>query len=151
MATIIKTWDAAVELAATNAFGGAVADVAADQAYDYTGDVDLETSGHIGAQVLVETKLNFSTSRSAGAPATAGGLYVDVFASLDGSLYDTIPYKSFLVKGSVKTKSNPDGDYQRFSFLVENLAHFRIGLRTTGTEDTFDYRITHQLWILTNA
>jgi len=37
MATIIKTWDAAVELAVTGAFGGLVAVVAADQAYDYTG------------------------------------------------------------------------------------------------------------------
>lgn len=151
MATIIKTWAAAVVLAKTDAFGGSVADLAADQAYDYTGDVDLETAGNQGCQVLVETKLNFSASRSAGAPTVPGGVIIDVFASLDATLYDTIPYKSFTVQGSPVTLINPDGDYQRFSFLVEGLAHFRIGLRTTGTEDTFDYRITHQLWILTNA
>lgn len=151
MATIIKTWAAAVVLVKTPAFGGSAAVLAADQAYDNTGDVDLETAGNQGCQVLVETKLNFSTSRSAGAPATPGGVILDVFASLDATLYDTIPYKSFTVQGSPVTLINPDGDYQRFSFLVEGLAHFRIGLRTTGTEDTFDYRITHQLWILTNA
>ena len=151
MATIIKTWDAAVELAKTNAFGGSVADLAADQAYDYTDDVDLETDGNQGCQVLVELKLNFGTDRGLGAPAEVGTVIIDVFASLDGSLYDTIPYKSFSVKGNVLTKANPDGDYQRFSFLIEDLAHFRIGLRTNGTEDTWDYRITYQTWILTNA
>jgi len=151
MATISKTWTAAVELAVTNAFGGVVADLAADQAYDYTDDVDLETNGYQGAQVLVELKLNFGTDRGLGAPAEVGGVIVDVFASLDGSRYDTIPYKSFKVKGNVVTKANPEGDFQVFSFRIEDLAHFRIGLRTDGTEDTWDYRITYQTWLTDNS
>jgi len=144
MATIIKTWDAAVELAVTGAFGGAVAVVAADQAYDYTDDVDLETDGHQGCQVLVEAMLNYG-DRGSQDSKMPDDLIVDVFASLDGALYDTIPYKSFIVNSKRDTMT------QRFTFLVEELTHFRIGLRTTGTEDTFDYRITYQAWLLTNA
>ncbi|MHC4526254.1 MAG: hypothetical protein ACYS29_00140 [Planctomycetota bacterium] len=151
MATVIKTWTAAVELAVTNAFGGAVSDLAADQAYDYTSDVDLETNGYLGAQVFVETKLNFGTSRTLGATAVPGSIIIDVFASLDGTTYDTTPYKSFTVKGGVRSLTNPDGDFRRFSFLIKDLAHFRIGLRTNSTTDTYDYRITYQTWILTNA
>jgi hypothetical protein len=151
MATIIKTWTAAVELHSSPAFGGTDAVLAADQAYDYTADVDLETNGYSGAQVLVEAKLNFAANRSLGAPAVPGNMIIDVFASLDGSTYDTVPYQSYTIKGSGVTLTNPDGDFQRLSFLVEELAHFRIGVRTVGTEDTYDYRITHQTWLLTNA
>ncbi|MCJ7497037.1 MAG: hypothetical protein MUO78_02730 [candidate division Zixibacteria bacterium] len=144
MATIIKTWDAAVELAVTDFFGGAVADLAADQAYDYTGDVDLETHGNQGGQVLVETMLNYG-DRSQGDPVAPNDLIVDVFASLDGTVYDNVPYMHFVLS---QERKNPA---KQFSFIVMDLAHFRIGLKTTGTEDTFDYRITHQVWILTNA
>jgi len=144
MATIIKTWTTAVELAATDAFGGSVADLAADQTYDYTDDVDLETNGYEGAQVLIETMLNYA-DRERKDPQAPDDVIVDVFASLDGDLYDTIPYKGFTVKSKRDTRT------QRFTFLVEDLTHFRIGLRTTGTHDTFDYRITYQTWLLTNA
>jgi hypothetical protein len=136
-----KTWTAAVELAVTTEFGGAVSPLAADRAYDYTSDVDLETNGYNGAHILVETKLNFGASRSLGAPTTPNGIIVEVFASLDGTTYDTIPYVSKTVEG------RGDGDFRRFSMIVKDVAHFRIGLRTTGTEDTYDYRITHQTWI----
>jgi len=140
MSTLSKSWAAAVELAVTNAFGGAVADLAADQAYDYTGDVDLETTGYEGAQVLVETKLNFNTSRGVGSSRAPGGVIVDVFASLDGLTYDTIPFMSRAVEG------RGDSDWRRFTMIVKDVAHFRIGLKTTGTEDSYDYRITHQRW-----
>lgn len=144
MATIIKTWDAAVELHETPGFGGSDAVLAADQAYEYTDDVDLETGGHIGAQVLVELMLNYA-DRTREDPQSPDDVIVDVFGSLDGTLFDTIPYKSVTVKSKRKTRT------QRFTMLIENLAHFRLGLRTTGTNDTFDYRITHQIWLLTNA
>ena len=144
MATIIKTWTTAVELAATGAFGGSVAVVAADRAYDYTDDVDLETNGYEGCQVIVEAMLNYG-DRGPQDSKMPDDLIVDVFASLDATLYDTIPYKSFTVKSKRDTRT------QRFTFIVEGLAHFRIGLRTNGTEDTFDYQITHQTWLLTNA
>lgn len=140
MSTLSKTWDTAVELAVTGAFGGDVAVLAADQAYDYTDDVDLATSGYQGVQVLVETKLNFNASRGVGASAVPGGIIVDVFASLDGTTYDTIPFISRTVEG------RGDGDWRRFTMLITDLAHFRIGLKSTGTEDSYDYKISYQAW-----
>lgn len=133
MATIIKTWAAAVELAKTNAYGGAVADLAADQKYDYTDDVDLETSGQFGAHVTIAYQ---------GSDAK-DDLIVDVFASLDGSAYDTEPFMHMRLKN--------DGSPRQQSILVKDVAHFKIGLKTTGTDTTFDYSITHQRWILTDA
>ena len=145
MATLSKSWGTATELTVTPAFGGSDAVLEADQAYDYTSDVDLETSGYQGAQVLIETKLNFSSSRGRGASAVPGAIIVDVFASLDGSLYDTIPYASYTIEG------RPDGDFRRLSFIVNDLAHFRIGLKTSDTNDTYDYRITYQAWYTDNS
>jgi hypothetical protein len=140
MTTVSKNWAAAVVLVSTPAFGGTDSVLAADQAYDYSGDVDLETSGHQGAQVLIETKLNFNVARTLGAPSTPSTIIVDVFASLNGSTYDTIPYLHYEVKG------RGDSDWRRFSFVVQELAHFRIGVKTDGGADTYDYRITHQRW-----
>ncbi|MHC4435708.1 MAG: hypothetical protein ACYTBS_28180 [Planctomycetota bacterium] len=87
----------------------------------------------------------YETTRGLGTPAIPDDLIVDVFASLDGSTYDSIPFKHYRIKSDVET------DWQVFSIIVKDVAHFRLGLKTTGTTDTFDYRITHQRWILTNA
>lgn len=133
MATIIKTWAAAVELAKTDAYGGAVADLAADQKYDYTGDVDLETAGQQGAHVTIAYRGSNALD----------DLIIDVFASLDGSTYDTEPFERLRLMN--------DGSPRQRSIVVKDVAHFRIGLKTTGTNTTFDYSITHQRWILTNA
>jgi len=128
MSTLSKKWTASVELAKTNFYGGTVADLAADQAYDYTSDVDLETNGYQGIHVTVEFKASGRKDK----------LHVDVFASLDGSAYDTIPFQSYVLDNDSKD--------EQFSFIVKDVAHFRIGLKTSDTNDTFDYRITYQTW-----
>lgn len=140
MATISKNWAAAVELHKTAAYGGSDAILLADQQYDFLADVDLETSGYLGAQVLVEANRTFT--RSPNGPA-GNDLIVDVFASLDGSIFDTVPFASH----RLKMKS----DIEKFSFLVLDLTHFRLGVKTSDTDGTFDYRITHQLWNLDNT
>jgi len=133
MATIIKTWAAAVELAKTDAYGGAVADLAADQQYDYTDDVNLETAGQEGAHVTIAYRGSNASN----------DLIVGVFASLDGSTYDTEPFARLVLKN--------DGSPQQVSIVVKDVAHFRLGLKSSGTDTTFDYSITHQRWILTSA
>jgi len=133
MATIIKTWDAAVVLHQTVNYGGSAAVLAADGDYDYSSDVDLESAGNQGAQVLVEFTGNNDID----------DLIVDVFASLDGTTYDTEPFISRTIKNK--------GKRQAISFLVEGLAHFRLGLRSFSTNTSFKYQITQQIWILTNA
>ena len=133
---VTPTWATAVVLHSTPAYGGTGAVLAADQQYDLTADVDLETAGQNGAQVLVEAKRTFTPSIG-GQPAN--GLIVDVFASLDGSVYDTRPFASHRIEMR--------DDIEQASFTVANLAHFRLGVKTTGTSGTFDYRITHQRYI----
>jgi hypothetical protein len=108
MATIIKTWAAAVVLMRTAVYGGSDAVVAADREYDYSGDVDLESAGQEGAHVLVEMKLNFAATRGLGTPAIPDDLIVDVFASLDGSTYDSIPFKHYRIKSDVETEVDTD-------------------------------------------
>jgi hypothetical protein len=137
----MKTWAAAVVLHNSPAFGGTDAVLAADREYDYTSNVDLETAGQNGAQVLVEAKLNFAAARGLGSPAIADSLVIDVFASLDGTTYDTIPLQSYTIAG------RGDGDFRTMTINVKDVAHFRLGLKTSGTSDTWDYRITHQRYI----
>jgi len=133
MATIIKTWAATVELHKTAAYGGTDAVLAADQKFDYTADVDLATAGNHGAQC----DLAFRGSNS------KNDLVVQVFASNDGTAFDTIPSQSYILKC--------DGTPQQFTFLVMDFAHFRIGLKSTGTDTTFEYLLNQRIWILTNA
>ncbi len=133
MATIIKTWAASVELHKTAAYGGTDAILLADQAFDYTANVDLATAGNQGAQV----DLSFRGSNQTDA------LVVEVFASNDGTVFDTIPTKSYILK--------TDGTPQHFSFLVLDLAHFRIGVKSRDTNTSFEYMINQRIWILTNA
>ena len=125
----VKTWAAAVELHKTAAYGGTDAALAADQQYDYTADVDLETAGQNGAQVTIQYR----------GSTAADDLIVDVFASLDGTTFDTEP---------VLSKTLPNNGTPRIATLViPGLAHFRIGVKSSGTGSTFEYEITHQRFI----
>jgi hypothetical protein len=133
MPTIIKTWAAENELLATALYGGTDAVIAADQAYDYTADVDLETAGNQGAQVQVEWKGSDDKDN----------LIVSVFGSDDGTLFDSVPYQHY--------ELNNDGKPGQFTFLVLDLSHFRVGLKSSNTNTTFEYTVTDRKWILTNA
>lgn len=129
MATISKSWKGEAVLAETNGYGGAVADLAADSAYDYTSDVDLETNGYVGAVVTLEFD-------SAG---TTDNIVASVFGSYDGTNYDDVPIWS-------QEFDATSGADTQVSFIVMDVSHFRIGLKTTGTTDTFDYQITWDAW-----
>lgn len=126
--TITKNWAASAELVKTDAYGGSDADLAADQEYDYSGDVDLETAGQEGAHVTIEYR----------GSGRKDNLIVDVFASLDGSKYDTEPFIHKILQN--------DGTLRQASLIVKDVAHFRLGLKGSNTNDTFDYLITYQRW-----
>lgn len=112
--------------AETNGYGGAVADLAADQAYDYTSDIDLETNGYYGVWVTVE----YDSS------GTTDDIVISYFGSYDGTNFDDIELYSF-------TADNNGGADTQVTFLLNPCPpHGRIGLKTTGTNDTFDYQIT---------
>ena len=67
-----------VEIASTNAYGGATDDLAADGAYDYTSDIDLETNGYYGVWLSLE----YDSS------GTTDNIILSYFASYDGSTFE---------------------------------------------------------------
>jgi len=132
MATISRSAAAAAVLVETAAYGGAAA-VISGQSYVNTSDVDLETSGYFGSHVFVEFQGN----------NVKDSLIVDVFASLDGSIYDTEPLQHHQLQS--------DGTPQAFSFVVLDVLHFRLGVKSSDTNTEFEYQITHQAWNQSNA
>lgn len=125
-ATIKYSYPAEVVAAETNGYGGAVADLAADEAYDYTSDIDLETNGYFGMWLFLEHD-------SAG---TTDDIIISYFASYDGTNFDDVELWSVTV--------DSDGSDDQISFLLFPAPpHGRVGVKTTGTTDTFDYQITY--------
>ena len=122
-------WQGDTVLVETNAYGGAATDLAADQAYDLSAAVDLGSNGYEGVQVTFEYD-------SAG---TTDDIIISVFASLDGTNVDDIEY------WSMQSSVNGGTDTQ-VSFLIRNLKQFKIGVKTAGTTDTYDYQITYSQW-----
>ena len=128
MATVKRVFATVATLLETALYGGSAAVIAADQDYDYTGDVDLETDGMYGTHV---------TSEFRGSNAK-DDLIVDVFASLDGATYDTEPIQHHIIKNT--------GKAQQYSIVVKDVAHFRIGLKGSDTNTTFEYQVVYQSW-----
>ena len=135
MATISKSWKGEATLVSTNAYGGATADLAADSAYDYSGDVDLETLGYEGALVYLEHD-------SAG---TTDNIVLGIFPSVDGTDHADNPIYE------IEFDATGGADTQEAPIVVKDLQHFRVGVKTTGTTDTFDYRIRWDAWRWSSA
>ena len=127
MAAITRVWTGEAALEQTPAFGGSDVVVAADQAYDYSADIDLETAGEMGVVVQLTYRGNNVTD----------DLICDLFGSLDGTTYDTDPFLHYVFKN--------DATIRRVSFIVENWSHFRIGLKS-GTATEFEYQISTDRW-----
>ncbi len=130
MATIKKVWKGEAILAYTNSYGGGVADLAADGAYDYTGDVDLETDGYEAANVTLE----FDSS------GTTDNIILGLFGSLDGSDFDDVAL------WEMEFDATSGNDLQVSIPGIRDLSHFRFGVKTNGTTNTFDYRIKWDAW-----
>jgi hypothetical protein len=92
------------------------AEIAIDEAYDYSTDVDLETDGWDGAWIYI----------LANSQGTDDNIIVSIFASHDGgTTYDTVELSS------VELDLTSGADV-RASMKVEDLAHFRVGARNVG-------------------
>jgi hypothetical protein len=127
MAAITRVWTGEAALEQTPLFGGSDAVLAADQAYDYSADIDLETAGEMGCVVRLGYKGDNITD----------DLICDLFASLDGSAYDTHPFEHKVFKN--------DATIRWVSFIVRDWSHFRIGLKS-GTATQFEYEISTDRW-----
>lgn len=130
MATISKSW-------ATQTWieGGAASwTTLSGTTETYSDDVDLETNGYEGAHVIVE--VNFDASPT-------DDVKVKVYGSLDGSDYDDIPIFEFTIDNGT--------DPCQISFVVCDLAHFRLGFQQTGSTNSHDVKAAHQAWRHTSA
>lgn len=129
----LRVWRTAVNLHKTAAYGGSDAVIAADRTYDYTSNVNHDTYGEPGAQF----DLYFRGSRTSES-FSYGDLVLSIFASLDGSNYDTTPYAVHRFK--------VDGTPQKVTFIIEGLVHYRLGLRGSNTNTSFEYQLDYRKW-----
>jgi hypothetical protein len=132
MATISKNWATVQDLYQSDGYGGSDADV--DGTERFSSDVDLETAGHEGAHC----HLKYDAS------GTTDDLEVAVYGSLDGTNYDDIAMTKF-------TADNNSGAETEISFVVKDVAHFRVGLKRSGSTDTFEAHLTCQRWNYTSS
>jgi hypothetical protein len=100
----------------------------------WSDDVDLETNGYEGAHVVVDADFPASPTDN---------LIVEVRASLDGSNYDDTALFSFKVdKGT---------DPNQLSFVIKDVAHFKLYCKRDGSTDTITVTAKHQPWRYSSA
>jgi len=100
----------------------------------YSSDVNLETNGYEGAHVIVEIDYDASPTDE---------VKIKLYGSLDGSNYDDTPVSQIQGDKSI--------DPQQLSFIVKDLAHFRIGVQQTGSTDSHNARAYVQAWNYTST
>lgn len=119
MATIKKNWQTEQTLM----------DAVAVTTGSWSSDVDLETDGMEGAHLTVDADFPASPTDN---------LVVEVRASLDGTNYDDTPLYSFEVAN--------DTDPNQVSFVVKDVAHFKLFCKRSGTTDTITVTAKCQRW-----
>lgn len=119
MATISKIWGS--ETTIMNAVAVATG--------SYSSVVDLETNGYEGAHVTIYADFPSSPTDN---------LEVYVQASLDGTNFDNTALFSFVIdKGT---------DPNQVSFIVKDVAQFRLYCKRSGTTDTITVTTKYQPW-----
>lgn len=108
----------------TNGYGGATADLAADEAYDWSSDIDWPSTGVLFYLVYLEHD-------SAG---TTDNIVLGIVTSPDSTDFASNPICS------IEYDATSGSDTQEDYVIVYPCYSFRIGVKTTGTTDTFDYR-----------
>lgn len=125
MAIISKNWDGAEQIIGTG--DGYV--TLSGTTESYSSDVDLETDGFEGAHLILEMDYDSSPTDE---------VEISIYGSLDGSNYDDTPI--WTIRG------DHDTDPQQLSFVIKDLAHFRVGAKQTGSTDSHNVRAYVQCW-----
>ena len=95
----------------------------------FSSDVDLETNGYEGAHLIVEMDYDATPTDE---------VEISIYGSLDGTNYDDTPIWTM--------QGDHDVDPQQLSFIAKDLAHFRVGVKQTGSTDSHDVRAYVQSW-----
>jgi len=130
MATINKNWAAQSQIEGS----GDGYTTLSGTTEEYSGDVDLETNGYEGAHVVVEIDYDATPTDE---------VKIKLYGSLDGTAYDDTPI--WEMQGDKGT------DPQQLSFIVKDLAHFRLGFEQTGSTDSHNVRAYVQCWNYASA
>lgn len=125
MATIKKLWASLAQIIGSG--DGYV--TLSGTTESFSSDVDMETNGYEGAHVIVE--MNYDAS-------PADEVKIKLYGSLDGTNYDDTPIWEM--------QGDHDIDPQQLSFIVKDLAHFRLGIQQTGVTNSHDVRAYVQPW-----
>lgn len=92
-------------------------------------DVDLETNGYEGAHVTVDANFPITPTDN---------LTVEVQGSLDGINYDDTPIHKITIGNGT--------DPNQVSFIIRDVAHFRLYVYRTGSTDTITVTAKVQAW-----
>jgi hypothetical protein len=95
----------------------------------WSGDVDLETNGYEGAHVIIDADFPASPTDD---------LIVQIHGSLDGTNYDDTPLTSLTISKAT--------DPNQVSFIVKDVAHFKLYCKRSGTTDTITVTAKVQPW-----
>ncbi len=125
MATIKKNWAAQTQVEGSSDGYTTLSGTTEE----YSADVDMETNGYEGAHVIVE--INYDATPT-------DEVKIKLYGSLDGTNYDDTPIWEMQGDKSV--------DPQQLSFIIKDLAHFRLGFQQTGSTDSHDVRAYVQCW-----
>ena len=126
MADIKIVYGSESVLYSTDVYGGTDADVGSSEVF--TGDVDLETNGYQGALLVVKGTFVASPTDD---------LEVRVYGSLDGN------YNGNENPVLAYTLEKVDGGENIMQTVpIFTVPHFRIGLKSSGTTDTIDAKVT---------
>lgn len=125
MATISKNWAAVSQVIGSG--DGYV--TLSGTTESFSSDVDLVTNGYEGVHLIVETNYDASPTDE---------VEISLYGSLDGTNYDDTPVWSM--------QGDHDVDPQQLSLVVKDLAHFRIGVKQTGSTNSHDVRAYVKAW-----
>lgn len=126
MATIKKAWATQAQVLGSGGSGVTLSGTTEQ----FSSDVDLETDGYEGAHVVVDIDYEATP---------ADQIIISLYGSLDGTNWDDSPIWSM--------KGDNTVDPQQLSFVVKDLAHFRIGVvQDTGTDTSNTVAVYAQRW-----
>jgi len=95
----------------------------------FSSNVDMVTNGYEGAHVIMEMDYDDTPTDE---------VEISIYGSLDGTNYDDTPLWNIEGDKSV--------DPQQLSLIVRDVAHFRIGVKQTGSTDSHNVRAYVRTW-----
>jgi len=125
MSTISKNWAAQAQIEGA----GDGYTTLSGTTEEFSADIDLETNGYEGAHIIVEIDYDSDPTDE---------VKIKLYGSLDGINYDDTPIWEMQGDKSV--------DPQQLSFIIKDLAHFRLGFQQTGATDSHNVRAYQQCW-----